>query len=336
MDAPTPRAPIRLRRLGVHAVALVPEGANLIQWAEIRKALPMAEGAPLTLPRAAQDAIAIQLGKTIEGLLALMDVVKTATPTDDPAAVVPPDLGEAFEAAGMSLMGLAEQFEPPSAAGLEPGAQPMQMSAEEASAEAALALALAKSFKGLMRKSALAMVAKSASGATGTDGVAKAGPVKMTYEGAMKLHGALMEKVYDMFKALAPLFMAMDAPEAAAAPPPPAPAAAAPGDVKPPELPAKKEADTALAKSLTADLGALLDTKLAPLTTRLGAVEKQAEAISKGRPPPNADPNLGGDAPVNGFKMPYGQDLSAQIRKGKSLTDLAPSTPTTGGPAAAK
>ncbi len=304
MDATTPRAPIRLRRLGVHAVALVPEGANLIQWALIRKALPMADGAPLTLPRAAMEAITVQLGKTIEALLALLDAAKTATPTDDPAAVVAPEFCDALEAAAMSLMGLAEQFEAP-APGMEPGAQPMQMSAEQATAGAAMSLALAKAFKGLLAKSAAAMVAKSAAGATVIDGVQKAGPVKMTYEGAMKLHSAMMEKVYDMLKAVAPMFMAMDIPEPAAA---------------------------ALAKSLTEQLGTMLDAKLAPMATRIGAVEKTAEAISKGRPAPNSEPDsITPPAPTGEFKMPFGQNLSEMVKKGKSFSDSP-----TGGPAAAK
>jgi len=325
MDAQTPRAPIRLRRLGVHAVALVPEGANLIQWARIRKALPMADGAPLTLPRAAMDAIAVQLGKTIEQLLALLDAVKTATPTDDPAAAVPPELSAAFEGAAMSLVGLAEQFEAP-APGMEPGAQPMQMSAEQVSAGAAMSLALAKAFKGLLAKSAAATVAKS----MGADGVAK-GAVKMTYENALKLHSALLEKVYDMLKTVAPMFMSMDVPESAAlalpaggAPPAPAPAPAAEPD---------KKDEAALAKSLTVELGAMLDAKLAPITTRIGAVEKTAEAISKGRPAPNSEPDsLTPPPPTGEFKMPFGVNLSEQVKKGKSFSDL----PTTGGPAAAK
>ncbi len=321
MDATTPRAPIRLRRLGVHAVALVPEGANLIQWALIRKALPMADGAPLTLPRAAMEAITVQLGKTIEALLALLDAAKTATPTDDPAAVVAPEFCDALEAAAMSLMGLAEQFEAP-APGMEPGAQPMQMSAEQATAGAAMSLALAKAFKGLLAKSAAAMVAKSAAGATVIDGVQKAGPVKMTYEGAMKLHSAMMEKVYDMLKAVAPMFMAMDIPEPAAAalPAPAAPAA-------PPE-----QKDAALAKSLTEQLGTMLDAKLAPMATRIGAVEKTAEAISKGRPAPNSElDSITPPAPTGEFKMPFGQNLSEMVKKGKSFSDSP-----TGGPAAAK
>lgn len=327
MNAPAPRAPIRLRRLGVHAVALVPEGANLIQWAAIRKALPMADAAPLTLPRAAQEMLITQLGKTLEGQLALMDMVKTATPSEDPAAVVPVELGEALEAAGMSLMGLAEQFEP-AGAGLEPGAQPTQMSAEEASTEAALSLALAKAFKGMLRKGATSLVAK-----VNGEGVAKAGPVKMTYEGAMKLHSAMMEKVYAMLKEVGPMFAALSEPPEAAALALPAPGAAG-AAAAPAAAPEKKE-EAALAKGLTlADLGTMLDAKLAPVTTRLGAVEKTAEAISKGRPPPNSEPARG-DAlpPAPAFKMPYGQNISDLVKKGKLPSDT---DTTTGGPAAAK
>lgn len=330
MNAPAPRAPIRLRRLGVHAVALVPEGANLIQWAEIRKALPMAD-APLTLPRAAQELLITQLGKTVEDLLALLDMVKTATPSEDPAATVPAELGEALDGAGMSLMGLAEQFEP-AGAGLEPGAQPTQMSAEEAGVESKLSLALAKAFKGLLRRSAAAMVAKSAG--TG-EGIAKAGPVKMTYEKALKLHSELLAKVYDMLKAVAPMFMAMDDAEPmAAALPAPAGAGGAGAPPAPAAAPEKKD-EAALAKSLTlADLGAMLDAKLAPITTRIGDVEQKAEQISKGRPPPNSEPALGGEAPpATGFKLPYGANISEMVKKGKFPSDAET---TTGGPAAAK
>ncbi len=170
LGPPKKKATIRLRRLSVHAVALVPQGANLITWAEIRKGLDMDGTAQLTLPKAAQEAIVAGLGKGIESLMALLDMAKTATPSDDPDAVVPPEFCEAIEGVGLGMLGMAEQYAPATenGPGETAGEQPMQMSAtspEDTAQEMALALQLAKGMRKMLRKSALLTVAKSYIGA---------------------------------------------------------------------------------------------------------------------------------------------------------------------------
>lgn len=210
MDAAGPtattRARIKLSHLGVHALALVGEGANLRRFAEVRKANSMDTGTnkALVLPTAAKEQLESGLTKGIEAFAAILDMVKTAQTTDDGTAQVPTEFADQGMAAVMLLAALFQQF-----GATMPDAEPASAGQEDMSGLSAEEMALAKSMPGAVVKAAL-LAQKS------IESVSK-GKVKMSFENAMKLHGGLLEKLYAIASELAPLVSEFGAEGVAAA-----------------------------------------------------------------------------------------------------------------------
>ena len=177
---PLKRAGTRLRNLSVHAVALVDEGANLSRFVEIRKSKglpPMADepGAAAgggTLPAAAQKTLVEELSKAAEAIISILDFLKAAPVSEDPAAIVPAEVTEKIEQVGMMVSALGDQFEPPEAmapadagAGVASAAPeaPVVMSVDEAATMKAIGRGIAlKFFRAIKARMASAAVAKAA------------------------------------------------------------------------------------------------------------------------------------------------------------------------------
>ncbi len=186
------KARIRLRELSVHAIALVPEGANLRKFAEVRKGLTDMDATTkaLVLPKSAQDQLALGLTRGIETMTALLDLVKTAQVSEDSSAIVPAELAEQINTTGMMVVSLADQFgAAPPAPVVAPPQGSNDMSPEE--------MALTKAATEHVQKSARAMV----------DHVEKVskGKVRMSFESALKIINGATGKVYEIAATLAPL-----------------------------------------------------------------------------------------------------------------------------------
>ncbi len=295
VEHPPKRAGTRLRNLSVHAVAFVDEGANLRTFAEIRKSKglpPMADEAGAaaggTMPAAAQKTLVAELSKAAEGILSLLDFLKAAPVSEDPAAVVPVEVTEQMEQIGMQVAALGDQFEPPAlmapaAAGDVANAAPpapVVMSIEEA--------ATVKSYgRGLALKMFASFKARMASPT-----IVKA-KVKLTFEQHASLQSKLMASLMGMMKEVAPLMSGMDEADVSAALAGPGAEAGPPVD----DAAAKALADAAAAKALEEE--AAKSAAVAKSKAQDEAITKlraEVDRIGKSRGTSNAE-GLGGGPP---------------------------------------
>lgn len=320
-ETPTKPAGIRLRNLSVHAVAFVGEGANLARFAEIRKSKeqdPMADQNAAagggTMPAAARDTLVAELSKAVEALLAILDFLKAAPVSDDPAAIVPAEVTEKLEQIGMMVAALGSQFEPPEVAAPADAGAGVTAAAPEAPAPVAMSAEEATTMKAFGRRLALKMF-RVVKARMESPAVTKA-KVKLTFEQHASLQSKLMASLMNMMKEVAPLLNGMDETDVTAALAPPA--ADAPPVVDPEaekkalELAAKALADAEAEKTAAVAKQKAMEANIATLRADL-------ERIGKSRGASNAAP-LETPAPVvpaEGEAL-HGRNLSAEHRAKKS------------------
>ncbi len=295
MDAgPTARtkARIRLRSLGVHAIALVSEGANLCRWAEVRKGLnEMQNGTEtakgLVLPKAAQEQLGAGITQSIEALSAVLDLVKGAQVSEEAGVQVPPEFIEQIKQIGMMVAAIGDQFSATPAAPADAGLDEEVMaglSADEVN--------LAKSASTSVVKAAIATMKR-------VETVSK-GKVKMTFEQAMKLQGGCLEKLYSIVSELVPLVAEFGSDGVTAA--------LAQTDKT------QKSAPASTTTATTTETTGQTDP-LARLTASMDKLQGEVDRIGKARNPSNAQPahEQGNQAPTH--RIRYGANYSEIVRK---------------------
>lgn len=282
-------ARIRLRSLNVHAIALVPDGANLHRWADVRKNLPMSNTVAkvLSLPKTAQEQLAAGLTQVSEAVMALLDVVKTATVDEATTATVDPEFAKQIIQVGMMLSALGNQYAP-QVEELAPESG-MQLSPEE--------MALAK---GAVAKGASWTAVTNAFGIMKRVDAVNKGRVKMSFDNAMKLQDGIRSQIYAIVEQLAPMLAEFGADGVSAA-----------LNAVAPNSEAKKSAPSA-APAGGGDAG---ENKLSVVEKALANLTATVDQIAKARNPSNAVPldSAGGKPPE--FRVPYGQNLSEEVRK---------------------
>jgi hypothetical protein len=247
-----------------------------------------------TMPAAAQKTLVDELSKAAEALLSVLEYLKAAPVSEDPAAVVPAEVTTQIEQIGMQVAALGDQFEAPEmmapapaggvamsapAAPAAPLAAPVAMSLEEAVTVKSYGRGLAmKMWHLTRRRMASPEVAK--------------GKVKLTFEQHASLQSKLMASLMGMMKEVAPLMSGMDEADVSSALAPPGQEAGPPVDDAAAkaiaEVEAKKAADEQAAKSAAVAKAKQQDEAIAKLRAeveRIGKSRGASNAASLETPP---------------------------------------------------